>query len=289
VLTAGQVYYGTSSLKVATFEAVLQGHVVKISPALITITDHLVGLVPPDILQRTVLEQAAHLLRHKVRSLHVDVNFADYSGFAAQGPDINADIFTPVFLAELNKVVRLHDGFLTLHLLTDHPEQHLQNFADVGPGAVCFQLEVVTSAEQLSDLVDRILAMGACASPVIETVGSEKLPPAPPERVLDILAPALSGVGMLTLQTAGTASRSNMIAGGFAGEQAKLYVEKIRRQFSGTIQVQGGITTSTVKEAVGLGAEFLVAGTQIFRNSQGLAPQEVVDAMLMEAARALAA
>ena len=47
------------------------------------------------------------------------------------------------------------------------------------------------------------------------------------------------------------------------------------------------ITPSTIREAVKFGAEFLVSGTQIFRNQKGLAPPDVIDIMLMEAAKAL--
>ena len=52
----------------------------------------------------------------------------------------------------------------------------------------------------------------------------------------------------------------------------------------GTFQIQGGITTETIGDAMRLGAEFLVCGTQIFRNSQGLIPPQVVDRLLAEAA-----
>ena len=123
---------------------------------------------------------------------------------------------------------------------------------------------------------------GACASPVIETVGSRNLLPKSPEEILSLLKPVISEIGMLTFQASGTTSRSNVLSGMFNKEQVQPYINCVREIFNGTIQIQGGITTSTICEAVKLGAEFLVCGTQLFRNHDGLSAPEVVDQMLIE-------
>jgi pentose-5-phosphate-3-epimerase len=92
---------------------------------------------------------------------------------------------------------------------------------------------------------------------------------------------------MLTFQAAATAARSNHPAGVFARDAVLAYLAPLKPAFAGTIQFQGGITTETVGAAVGVGAEFLVAGTQIFRNRGGLTPPQVVDALRRAAAAAL--
>jgi len=287
VVTEAQIFYGTSSLRSFTRQDVLEGRVIKINPALITITDGLVDTTPPEILQRKVRDHVIQLLRHKLRTFHVDVNFEDYSGFGSQRPRINTAVFTPSFLESLNDAVRSYNGFLNLHLLTDFPQRHLRQFEHIGLGAICFQLDVVSGSEELEAIIQQILDMGACASPVIETVGSENLTPQPIGEVFTLLKPALPSVGMLTFQAAGTASRSNVSAGTFDKEHVGSYVEYVKESFTGTIQLQGGITTSTIGEAVRMGAEFLVSGTQIFHNQEGLTAPEVIDVMLMEASRAL--
>jgi len=287
VATEGQTFYGTSSMESVAFKDVLEGRIIKISPALITITDGSVDTTPPEILQQKVQDHVIQLLGYKVRTFHVDINFKDYRGFGSKRPDINTAIFTPSFLESLNEVVRSYDGFLTLHLLTDFPQRHLRRFDHIESSAVCFQLEVISDSKQLEELVHHILDIGACASPVIETVGSKNLMPKPKEEIFTFLEPVLPEIGMLTFQAAGTASRSDVSAGTFDKEQVGSYVECVKELFAGTIQLQGGITTSTIGEAVKLGAEFLVSGTQIFDNQEGLTPPEVIDIMLMEAAKAL--
>ena len=287
MVTKGETFYGTSVIGSFTYNDVLDGLIIKISPALVTITDGFIKTTPPEILQEIVQDHVIELLEHKVRTIHVDVNFEDYRGFAKKSPDINVTIFTPSFLESLNEVIRSYKSFLTLHLLTNYPQRHFYRFERIEPGAICFQLDVISDSAQLKELIRHIRDIGACASPVIETVGSENLIPKPKEEVFTLLEPVLHEIGMLTFQAAGTASRSNVSAGTFDKEKVGSYVECFKERFSGTIQLQGGITPSTIREAVKLGAEFLVSGTQIFRNQKGLAPPDVIDIMLMEAAKAL--
>jgi pentose-5-phosphate-3-epimerase len=122
---------------------------------------------------------------------------------------------------------------------------------------------------------------------VIETVGTENLQPRSREAVLAFLEPALSDVGMLTFQVAGTAARSNAPAGQFAHQQAGSYISLMRQAFRGTIQVQGGMTAQTIGSAVELGAEFIVCGSEIFRNQEGRSMETVIDELLLRAAAAL--
>lgn len=202
-------------------------------------------------------------------------------------PDINTKVFTPAFLASLNDLVQSKGAFLNLHLLTDHPRDHLREFAGIPFGAVCFQLDPLKSTEALSVLLDDILALGGQASPVVETVGAGQGIIRSKEEVLAFLKPVLPQIGMLTFQAAGTASRSSSAQGTPALETTRSYLEFLRPAFNGTIQLQGGVKTETVGKIVQLGAEFLVCGTEIFRHPADHTPAEVIDGMLQEAARAL--
>jgi pentose-5-phosphate-3-epimerase len=282
--TNGQEFYSSSVLaQPFTREDVLAGRVIRISPALITITDGRMGTTPPDDLRREVCQHVNHLLDHGVRSFHIDINFDDYSGFGSSGPDHNAALFTPDFVQRITQMAQERGGFITLHLLTDHPAEHLRDFESIPLGAICFQLDALQDADQLTALIRQILDLGACASPVIETVGTDHLLPRSPIEVRALLDPALPQIGMLTFQAAGTAARSNLAAGVFARDQVAAYSDCLRPGFSGTIQIQGGITADTASVAVALGAEFLVAGTQLFGGD--LAPSQVIDLMLQAAAR----
>jgi len=265
-------------------EPELADHVIKLSPALITIIDGRTPYTPAEDLQREVLEQARTLAAHGIESFHLDINYEDYEGFSGAGPDRNAAVFTPEFVAELCDEV----PSLTLHLLTLYPDSRLRQFEDIRLSAVCFQLDVVGDQDYLSTLIGQIRGMGACASPVIETVGTERQKPMEPEAVRALLEPFLPQIGMLTFQAAGTASRTNAPAGAFARDLVKAYIDCLRPGFDGAIQMQGGITTATLGEAVKLGAEYLVCGTQLFRNREGLTAVQVAEIMRQEAATALA-
>lgn len=287
MLTEGQIFYSKSALTSFTREDVLEGRVIKISPALITIADGLVGTIETKELQQRIENHVLDLLDHHIRTFHLDINFPDYSGFGSSRPDLNTGVFSPSFLAHLNDVVRDRGGFLTLHLLTDFPQNRLNAFVEIPFAAVCFQLDAIPSAHHLTPLIEDILQMGACASPVIETVGARQTLLRSKEEVLDFLGPFLSEIGMLTIQTAGTAARSNTEQGALARDIGGSYLTFLRQAFDGTIQIQGGVKTETIGEVVKLGAEFLVCGTEIFRNTEGRSAGEVVEGMLAEAAKAL--
>ncbi len=286
--TDAQRFFSTSSL-LAPFsrDDVLAGRIIKLNPALVTIIDGHIMTTPPEELQQRIEEQVVALLAARIRTFHVDINFPDYGGFGAVRPETNVSVFTPGFLARLSELVRAHGAYLNLHLLTESPRERYRAFAHIPFGAVCFQLDAIADRYELAALVDTILTAGACASPVIETVGAGMKPPAEPQAVWELLEPTLPRIGMLTFQAAVTASRSNTPRGTFAADALRAYIEAMRPDFTGVIQVQGGVTTRTVGEVVRLGAEFLVCGTEIFRHPQGHRPAEVIGEMLENAARSL--
>lgn len=286
--TKAQRFYEETSLDNFTREDVLGGNIVKINPALITITDGLIGKVEERELQDKVRENTLRLLNGKVRTFHADINFDDYKGFGARRPDMNYGVFTPAYLRRLNNEIRSLNGFLNTHLLTNSPLDKIHKYKDVGAGAICFQLDAIENSSQLEEVVENILKLGATASPVIETVGSEGLRVKPVEETVKRLSYINHKIGMLTFQAASTASRSDKPSGRFDKARIEECIKRVRRIFRGTIQIQGGITSDTVGEAVSVGAEFLVVGTQIFRNKDGLKPEQVVELLLKECDRALA-
>lgn len=285
--TPGQQFYSDKVVGPFTRQDVLNGQVIRINPALITLTDGLVNQVTPAKLQQQILEQVNRLLAYKIQTFHVDINFEDYSGFGASRPDLNEVAFTPPFLQSLNTLLQARGAYLNLHLLTDFPLRHVREYATVEPGAICFQLDAISDSKTLAELIDYIRRLGACASPVIETVGTENLEPLSKEAVLTLLEPVLPQIGMLTFQVAPTAARSNMPVGQFAGRQASTYISYLKRAFHGTIQLQGGMTTQTIQEAVQLGADFIVCGSEIFRNREGRSAEAVIDELLQRAADGL--
>jgi hypothetical protein len=152
--TARQRFYGHSALSSFSLPDVLDGHVIRINPALIPLIDERVDTTPPATLQPSVQDQVMRLVSHKIHTFHVDVNYPDYKGYGRQPPAINTHVFTPTFLQDLNALVRSKGGFLNLHLLTNSPLKQLRRYDHIELGAVCFQLEVLRDAGQLAELID---------------------------------------------------------------------------------------------------------------------------------------
>lgn len=279
MITARQDFYSKVSPAAFTRQNILSGHAIKINPALIVMVDTLTDQVTPAVLQQRVKSAVVFLLQHKIRTFHLDLNFNDYGGFKANMPPVNTAVFTPAFIEDLNGIVRANNGFLNLHLLTGDPLRHWERFDHILLGAVCFQLDAVFEPARLRELVARITATGACASPVIETVGSDTLIPAGPDAVFALLEPVLADIGLLTFQTAQTAARSDTSAGRFQPDRLEPYLRPARQSFGGAIQLQGGITLETAAQAVQLGADFLVCGTELFYNKAGFSTPQVIDRM----------
>jgi len=53
------------------------------------------------------------LLAHKIRALHVDLNFDDYTSFGQTRPQSNLTVFMPAFLERLSLLVASHGGSST--------------------------------------------------------------------------------------------------------------------------------------------------------------------------------
>lgn len=281
-------FYHKSSLKFFSKEDIVRGTVIKINPALITILDNIDRFSPIAYAQQKVLCIVKDLISEgNIHTLHIDINFDDYKHFGIHPPSANSHIFTPKFLEKLYDLSTPHDVLLNVHLLTNHIEQHLLEVKHLNLGAICFQLEVIKTQNELAKIIDLILSIGACVSPVIETVGSENFTPSTKETILQFLSPFLDKIGMLTFQLATTGVRSDQITNLPFTNNSIEYINFIGSHFSGTIQIQGGITTKTIGTAVKLGSEFFVCGTEIFNNKEDYSPQQVVRQLLANAHQTL--
>jgi len=283
-----QIFYSESSFKSFIKSDIANGKIVKINPAIITILDRIGNIKDTALIQKQVLDEIDLLLKQrKIHTLHVDINFDDYDNFGSNSPVLNFHFFTPDFIERLNHLVMFYGAYLNVHLLTNYPKRHIEEIKHIRIGAICFQLEVVKSSEELKTIVEVITKLGACASPVIEIVGTDKFKPKSKEEVLEIISPSLNNIGMLTFQVAATGIRSNNTSGTMFSQETIEYIRFLTANFNGTIQIQGGITTKTIGSAIKIGSEFLVCGTEIFNNKSGYSSQQVVESLLLQAEKEL--
>lgn len=87
--TKRQLFYGQSSLKFYNREDIINGRVIKINPAIITILDKLDKSLDIDLIQEKVLTEVEILLKKgNIYTIHVDINFKDYNNFGNNGPAV---------------------------------------------------------------------------------------------------------------------------------------------------------------------------------------------------------
>ena len=156
---------------------------------------------------------------------------------------------------------------MDVHLMIEHPENYIKDFAAAGADIITFHLEAVQNVEEVITL---IRSFGV-------KVGISVKPKTPAEAIF----PWLDQIDMVLVMT---------VEPGFGGQafMADMMpkVKAIREQAKGLnldIQVDGGINAQTVSIAAEAGANIFVAGNAIFGSDK---PAEVVKAIREAAQKA---
>lgn len=152
--------------------------------------------------------------------------------------------------ATVAAVRRSCDLPLHVHLMIEDPLEYAEVFVEAGAVRISFHPEVVSD---VAEVIEHIRGLGAGAGIAVH-----------PDVGVDIVTPHLSVLDVVLMMT---------VRPGFGG-QAFLHevVPKIRRvrdllTQSGQdadIEVDGGVNLTTVDEAVGAGADIVVAGSAVF-------------------------
>lgn len=166
--------------------------------------------------------------------LHVDVMDGHFVPNITIGPFI---------VKAIRKVTKLP---LDAHLMIDHPERYVKDFAQAGADHITVHAEACE--KNLGETLKLIHSLGVTAG--------VSLKPASP---LKLIEPFLKDIDMVLLMT---------VNPGFGGQsfmpEVMPKVRELRAKYSKDIEVDGGINKDTCREAVGAGANVLVAGTAVF-------------------------
>ncbi|MDR2659878.1 MAG: ribulose-phosphate 3-epimerase [Spirochaetaceae bacterium] len=137
-----------------------------------------------------------------------------------------------------------------VHLMTQTPEKHIENFADAGADYITFHLETAVHAHRI---VQNIRQLGKKAGISIT--------PSTPVSALECLLPFVDIVLIMTVNP------------GYGGQscitECFTKIEKLTRRrqehgFNFLISVDGGINETTAPNAVSAGADILVTGSTFF-------------------------
>jgi ribulose-phosphate 3-epimerase len=157
---------------------------------------------------------------------------------------------------------------LDVHLMIDHPERWAPEYAEIGAASVTFHLEA--AAEPVS-LARRLRQIGARAGVAVK-----------PGTAVESLFPVLDEFDQVLVMT---------VEPGFGGQsfmpetmpKLRSLADEARRRGSAVwLQVDGGISASTIAQAAEAGADTFVAGSAVFGADD---PQTAIDALRSEAMR----
>lgn len=171
--------------------------------------------------------------------------------------DVMDGLFVPnisIGLPVLSAIRKITDMTLDVHLMIDRPVRYVERFCDAGADILTVHLEADTPENTL-DAIRRIRARGVRPAVCIK-------PKTPAEAVL----PYLELVDLILVMT---------VEPGFGGQSfIPETMESVRaldamiksKGYNIEIEVDGGISSKTIREAYDAGARVFVAGSSVFKS-----------------------
>ena len=145
---------------------------------------------------------------------------------------------------------RITDRPLDVHLMVEQPEQYIAEYADAGASVFTFHPEATVHVQrQLAAVREHGMRAGLA------------LNPATPLALIEEVVPDLDLVLVMSVNP-GYGGQSYLPGATDKIRRARALLDQHRS--AATLEVDGGITTGTIAEAWGAGADTFVAGTAVF-------------------------
>jgi ribulose-phosphate 3-epimerase len=179
-----------------------------------------------------------------VRALHMDVMDGHFVPNFTYGMTI------------VEAVRKLTDLPLDVHLMIERPEKYLRAFYDAGADIITVHAEATVppgSTRRLAELLAEIRGLGAGAGLAIN-----------PPTLVSAIESCLSACDVVLVMS---------VQAGFGGQEFNpVALDKLRELRAKVgpnvlLEIDGGITTETIRPAAEAGAQMFVVGSAIFRNN----------------------
>jgi ribulose-phosphate 3-epimerase len=148
------------------------------------------------------------------------------------------------------------------------PYKYIPDFISAGADVVCFHIESDSDTEKTIDLIRESGKVAALA--------------VKPGTEIEAVYPYLDKLGMVLVMTVEPGFGGQSFMADMMGKIVKLREECKRRNLEMDIQVDGGISLSTVETVAEAGANVLVAGSAIFGSED---PKETITLLREKAAK----
>jgi ribulose-phosphate 3-epimerase len=191
-----------------------------------------------------------------VRVLHVDVMDGHFV------PNIT---FGPLIVRAIRKLAR---SDLDVHLMISEPEAFLERFIEAGASYLTFHVEAVDRAGRL---VKRAQEMGAAAGVVLN-----------PETPLEEAEPVLETADLVVIMTVHPGFGGQGFIGEVVPKIRALYELREAKNYGFDIEVDGGISLETAPIVAWAGADILVAGAAVFKNTDPPAQVRAITSAALE-------
>jgi len=169
--------------------------------------------------------------------------------------DVMDGHFVPniTFGAQIIKALRPHTSlFFDVHLMVEHPQRHIEDFLQAGADGITMHIETIEGGS-LSWALDAIRAAGKKAALSVS-----------PGTPIEAVYPWLEKLDMVLVMTVEPGFGGQAFMADMLPKVIALRSEIIRRGLDIIIQVDGGITESTIGMAANAGANCFAAGSVIF-------------------------
>ena len=160
------------------------------------------------------------------------------------------------------------DLVFDVHLMISDPYKYIPDFIKAGADVVCFHIESYSDTEKTIDLIRESGKIAALA--------------VKPGTEIEAVYPYLEKLGMVLVMTVEPGFGGQSFMADMMEKIVKLREECKRRNLEIDIQVDGGISLSTVETVAKAGANVLVAGSAIFGSED---PKETITLLREKAAK----
>ncbi len=160
------------------------------------------------------------------------------------------------------------DLVFDVHLMISNPYKYIPDFIKAGADVVCFHVESDSDTEKTIDLIRESGKIAALA--------------VKPGTEIEAVYPYLEKLGMVLVMTVEPGFGGQSFMADMMPKIVKLREECKRRNLSLDIQVDGGVSLSTVETVAEAGANVLVAGSAIFGSED---PKETISLLREKAAK----